>query len=82
MNLVHNLMFSSDTLAPRPVAVVLEYLFVQVSPISCYVVGSILALHACKTLTHQLYATGGRGWGDTSPYTVSWCKKVPPGVPD
>ena len=31
----------------QPVAVVLEYLLVQVSSISCNVVGSILALHAC-----------------------------------
>ena len=38
----------------QPVAVVLEYLFVQVWSISCNVVGSILALHAWKTLTQQL----------------------------
>ena len=38
----------------QPVAVVLEYLLVQVSSASCKVVGSILALHAWKTLTQQL----------------------------
>ena len=37
-----------------PLAVVLEYLLVQVSSIMCNVVGSILALHAWKTLTQQL----------------------------
>ena len=50
----------------QPAAVVLEYLLMQVSSISCNVVGSILALHAWKTLTHQLLATGGRGWGTPS----------------
>ena len=36
------------------VAVVLEYLLVQISSPSCNVVGSILALHAWKTLPQQL----------------------------
>ena len=35
-----------------------------------------------KTLTHQLQATGGRRWGDTTLCTGNWCKKVPSGVPD
>ena len=48
-----------DTLAP--VAVVLQYLLVQVSSISYNVVGSILVLYVWKTLTQQL--TGGWGWG-------------------
>ena len=30
-----------------------------------------------KTLTQQLQATGVRGWGDTTPCTVNWCKKSP-----
>ena len=38
----------------QPVALVVEYLLVQVSSISCNVGGSILELHAWKTLTHQL----------------------------
>ena len=38
----------------QPVAEVLEYLLVQVSSIRCTVVGSILVLHAWKTMTHQL----------------------------
>ena len=29
-----------------------------------------------KTLAQQLQATGGRWWGDTTPCTVNWCKKV------
>ena len=66
------------------VAVVLEYisLLVQVSSISYNIEGSILALHAWKSLTQQLLATGGRRWGDTKSCTVNWCKKVPSGVPD
>ena len=38
----------------QPVAEVLENLFVQISSISCNVVGSILPLHTWKTLTQQL----------------------------
>ena len=44
------------------------------APISCWDVGSILAMLG-KTLTQQLYATGGRGWGDTKPCTVNWCQR-------
>ena len=33
-----------------------------------------------KTLTQHLQAIGGRGWGDTTPCTVNWCKKAR--VPD
>ena len=64
------------TLVGQPVAKVLAYLHVQVSPISCWVVGSILALIG-KTLTQQLSATGGRGWWDTTLCTVNWYKKSP-----
>ena len=42
-------------------AMVLEYLLVQVSSISCNIGVRILALNAWKTLTQQLQATGG--WG-------------------
>ena len=61
----------------EPVAEVLAYLHVQISPISCNVVGSILHVLE-KTLTQQLQATGGRGWvwGDTTSYTANWCKQV------
>ena len=45
--------FHDQTMAMQPVAVVLEYLVVKVSSISCIVVGSILALHAWKALTQQ-----------------------------
>ena len=30
-----------------------------------------------NTDTAIVYATGGRGWGDTTPCTVNWCKKGP-----
>ena len=50
-------------------AEVLEFVHAQVSPISCRVVGSSLALPG-KTQTQQLQATGGRGVGDTTPCTL------------
>ena len=59
----------------QPVAEVLAYLHVQISPISCSVVRLIL-LALWKNTEKQLKATGERGWGDTTPCTVNWCKKV------
>ena len=55
---------------------VLAYLHVQISPISCNVVGSILHVLVKNTDTAIVQATGGRGWGDTTPCTVNWCKKL------
>ena len=52
----------------QPVAEVLAYLHVQISPISCNVVGSI-CMCLEKTLTQQLQATGGQGWRETTPCT-------------
>ena len=59
----------------QPVAEVLAYLHVQISPISCNVVGSILHVLGKNTDT----AIVGYRWtivGDTTPCTVNWCKKV------
>ena len=74
----NNKKIASIFLGSQPVAEVLSYLHLQISPISCSVVGSGSILSMCldKTLTQQLEATGGRGWRDTTPCTVNWCKKV------
>ena len=48
----------------------LEYLLVQVSSISCNVVGSILALHAWKTLT-AIVGDWWTGVGDTTELLTS-----------
>ena len=40
-----------------------------------HVVGSILALHAQKTLTQELKATGGWGWGTPRPVLLTGAKK-------
>ena len=58
----------------QPVSEVLEHL--PVSLISCKVVGSILTLPG-GTLTQQLLATVGQGWGDTTPCAVNWVQKSP-----
>ena len=58
----------------QPVAEVLAYLHVQISPISCNVVGSIMHVLGKNTDT----AIVGYRWtrvGDTRPCTVNWCKK-------
>ena len=60
----------------QPVAKVLAYLHVQISPTSCNVIGSILSMCLEKTLTQQLQATSRRGWRGTTPCTINWCKKV------
>ena len=65
----------------QPVAEALAYLHVQISPISCNVVGSILHVLGKNTDTAIVgyHPTGGLGWEDTTqskPCTVNWCKKV------
>ena len=54
-------MFSAISIEiTQPVAEVLESLHVQ---------------RLSKTLPQQLWATGGRGWGDTTLCDVNWGKK-------
>ena len=63
------------------VSTVLAYLHVQVSPISCWVVGSILALLGKITET----AIVGERWTGVGRHHALYCslvQKVPPGVPD
>ena len=59
----------------QPVAEVLAYLHVQISAVSCNVVGPILHVLGKNTDTAN---EGYRwtGWGDTTHCTVTWCKKV------
>ena len=61
--------------ASQPVAEVLEFLHVQISPISCNVVGSILHVLGKNTET-AIVGYRWTGWRDTTPCTVNWCKKV------
>ena len=58
----------------QPVAEVLEFLHVQVSSISCKVVGWSLSLH-CSNADTQLRATGGQEWEDTTNFNVNWLQK-------
>ena len=62
-------------------AEVLEYLHVQVSPISCLVVGSILALLGKNTGT-AIVGDRWTGVGGHHALYFNWCKNVPSGVPE
>ena len=59
----------------QPVAEVLAHLHVQISPISCNVVGSILHVLGINTDT-AIVGYRWTGLGDTTPCTVNRCKKV------
>ena len=60
----------------QPVAEMLGCLHVQVSSISCNVVGSILALHAWKTVAQQLYRRlADWGGGTPRPELLTGAKK-------
>ena len=60
----------------QPVAEVLAYLHVQMSAISCNVVGSILHVLGKDTDTAIVGCRWTGGGRDTAPCTVNWCKKV------
>ena len=62
------------------VAEVLAYLHVQISPISCNVVGSILQMCLEKTLTRNCRLPVGGGGGTPRPVLLTAAKKS--GVPD
>ena len=73
-NFYISLVFGIQDTLSQPVAEVLAYLHVQISSISCWVVGSILA---CAWKKNTDTAIVGYRWtGNTTPCTVNWCKKV------
>ena len=59
----------------QSVAEMLAYLHVQILPISCNVVGSILHVLGKNTGT-AIVGYRWTGVGDTTPCTVNWGKKV------
>ena len=60
----------------QPVAEVLAYLQVQISPISCNVVGSILQMCMEKTLTQHCRLPVDGGGGTPCPVLLTGAKKV------